>query len=88
MPDSFNLETAISEWRERLAATGLKSRETLDELESHLRDDIDDLLRSGKTVEDAFELAVARVGRSVALAEEFSKVRVFGITRRRGKPQS
>ena len=75
MPDQFNLETAISQWRDRLVATGLRSRETLDELECHLRDDIEDIVRSGKTLEHAFEFAVVRIGHSVALAEEFSKVR-------------
>ena len=71
----FNLETAISQWRDRLVVTGLKSRETLDELESHLRDDIEDIVRSGKTLENAFELAVVQIGQSAALAEEFSKLR-------------
>ena len=36
---------------------------------------MDELVRSGKTVENAFELAVVRAGHAVALAQEFSKVR-------------
>ncbi len=79
----FDLETAISEWRKRLVATGLKSRNALDELESHLRDDIEELVRSGKAVENAFELAVVRIGQSVVLAEEFSKV----LPERRHRPK-
>src|SRR5215831_12396078 len=78
----FNLETAISEWRERLVATGLKSRDALDELEGHLRDDIEKLVGSGKTVEDAFKRSVARMGHSVVLAQEFSKVHSRSETRR------
>jgi hypothetical protein len=70
----FDLESAISQWRKHLIATGLRSLDALDELESHLRDDIDDLVRSGKTAANAFELAVVRIGRSVALTEEFSRV--------------
>ena len=37
----FDLDSEISGWRKKLAAQGIKSRLILDELESHLREDIE-----------------------------------------------
>jgi hypothetical protein len=36
----FNLDQAIEQWRRQLAVSGIRSLETLDELESHLREDV------------------------------------------------
>ena len=43
----FNLEQAITEWRQRMLAAGLRSPVPLDELESHLRDEIERQVRAG-----------------------------------------
>jgi len=37
----FNLEQAILDWRRQMAASGIKAPDVLDELESHLRDDVE-----------------------------------------------
>ena len=37
----FDLEQAILEWRRQMTAGGIKAPEVLDELESHLHDDVD-----------------------------------------------
>jgi hypothetical protein len=37
----FNLEQEIAVWRQKMAAGGLKPMEVLDELESHLREEIE-----------------------------------------------
>src|SRR5262245_54995251 len=70
----FNLDKAISEWRQQLAAGGIKASEVLDELESHLREDIEQQMRSGATEQEAFEAASSRMGRTDLLKSEFDKV--------------
>ena len=37
----FDLDQAIVAWRRQMIAAGFNSAETLDELESHLRDDVE-----------------------------------------------
>jgi hypothetical protein len=69
----FNLEQAISDWRRQMAAGGLKSPEVVNELESHLRDDVEQQIRSGIGEEQAFEAAVQRIGQANALKREFKK---------------
>jgi len=81
MPDSgkdngaFNLEKALEEWCRRMIAGGLKDRDVLDELESHLRDDTEQRARQGLSVEAAFEAAVQALGQTHALEQEFAKLR-------------
>jgi hypothetical protein len=69
----FDLDHEILEWRQKLAAAGLRRHEQIDELEDHLRNDIEDQLRSGVGVREAFETAVKRVGEVSALRVEFEK---------------
>jgi len=70
----FDLDQAIAEWRRQMAAEGLKSREVLDELESHLRDEIEQQDLAGASREQAFENAVQQIGCAAALEGEFAKV--------------
>lgn len=79
----FNLDSAISNWRRKMRADGLKAPRVLDELESHLREDIQNQLRSGVAVERAFALAVSRVGAADQLKVEFAKIRRAGNPRGR-----
>ena len=69
----FNLDQAMGNWRRQMAAGGLKSIEALDELESHLRDDIEVQVRSGVGEERAFEAALRRLGSPGQLRSEFAK---------------
>jgi hypothetical protein len=69
----FDLERAISEWRQQMLAAGIKF-EALDELESHLRDDIEQQVCSGTSVERALEIAIERLGKMEALESEFTKL--------------
>ena len=69
-----DLEERIGEWRQRMAAGGIKSPRVLDELESHLRDDVEEQRRLGSNIEQAFEIAVERLGQAAALECEFEKV--------------
>jgi hypothetical protein len=69
----FDLERAIAGWRQRVNAAGVKTGKILDELESHLRDELARQVNSGSSPEAAFELAVRKIGESDAIATEFEK---------------
>jgi hypothetical protein len=70
----FDLEKAIAEWRRRMLAAGISAPESLDELESHLREEIEERMRLGLDAQRAFEAAVERVGQPSALGAEFAKL--------------
>jgi hypothetical protein len=69
----FNLEDAIAEWRRGMLAGGVKSPVPLDELESHLREDINQKMRSGLNEAQALAAAVQEIGRPDMLRNEFTK---------------
>src|SRR5580692_4937671 len=69
----FNLETAIIEWRRQMLAAGLKSSR-LTELESHLREEIGQRVKSGLNAQNAFEIAVQEIGKADMLKNEFRKI--------------
>jgi len=69
----FDLEHAISEWRRQLANGGIDSPQVVDELESHLRDDIEQHMRSGVSEAQAFANAIRDVGQPSLLKTEFAK---------------
>jgi hypothetical protein len=71
----FELERAIGDWRSELCSRGVKGPETLDELEGHLRDDFEEQVRSGMEIQQAFDAARERIGRSESLRLEFRKIR-------------
>jgi Clp amino terminal domain, pathogenicity island component len=70
----FNLEQTISEWRRQMLAAGVKNPDVVDELESHLREDVVRQMQSGENAEQAFEAAVQRVGQASLLKREFAKL--------------
>src|SRR5258707_11338846 len=70
----FNLDQAIKDWRRQMLAAGIKTPVPLDELESHLRDEVEEQTRSGANEQAAFEIAVQRLGQARALKVEFKKV--------------
>jgi hypothetical protein len=73
----FDLEQAIANWRRELAASGLGSSEVIDELESHLRDDLEEQAeqaRGNSDEERVFRMAVQRIGQAAVLEAEFHKV--------------
>jgi len=69
----FNLEQAIAEWRRHMLAAGVENPNVLDELESHLRDDVEQRKRLGASTQESFESAVQRIGQPAALESEFAK---------------
>jgi hypothetical protein len=68
------VDPAIADWRRQMAADGIHSAEVLEELECHLRDDIDAQMASGMNAADAFTSSVARLGPSHELTREFAKL--------------
>jgi len=68
----FNLEQQISNWREQMLAAGI-TFEDLDELETHLRDDMAQLLKSGLSENEAFTISTVRIGSTNDLKAEFQK---------------
>src|SRR5438552_2273220 len=69
----FDLESQIRRWRSDLAAAMGNLPEPLDELESHLRDDIDRRIQLGADAQSAFEAARAQLGQAKRLAQEFAR---------------
>jgi hypothetical protein len=71
---SFDLNLAIQCWRKNLAQSPTFLKENLDELESHLRDSIAALQTRGLSSEEAFMVAMNRVGTGNSLVTEFGKI--------------
>jgi hypothetical protein len=71
----FNLDQAIAQWRQQMLDAGIKPPDVLDELETHLRDDVERHTKLGKSTQQAFGIAAQNLGRSEALKNEFKKAR-------------
>jgi hypothetical protein len=67
------LETRIREWKRSLAIAFGGSGEILEELESHLREEIDRLTQAGHAPDAALTAAQAKLGRPVDLATEYAR---------------
>jgi putative ABC transport system permease protein len=70
----FDLEAAISAWRGRMRAEPALEPGQIAEVESHLRDKIDDLTARGRTEEQAFAEAVRALGETAVIGSQFFKV--------------
>jgi len=69
----FDLENAIRTWKATLEANDAFGQRDVAELEDHLRDQIDDLRKSGTSLEMAFQVATEKIGSHQELAREFAK---------------
>src|SRR5258705_12020566 len=69
----FNLDEAIANWRRQLVAGGITSADVLNELEGHLREDVERQVQSGADPQRALDLAAQRIGRAEALKLEFER---------------
>jgi hypothetical protein len=70
-----NFEPNIADWRRQLMAAGIKSDDVLDELESHLREDIERRARSGADGARLFETAIVQFGQPQVLKAEFDRIK-------------
>jgi len=71
---AFDLNLAVQRWREDLAHSSAFRNENLNELESHLRDSIAALQKSGLSNAEAFLIASQRIGSARQLEVEFGKL--------------
>jgi hypothetical protein len=69
----FDLEQSIADWRQGMVAKGIGSPVPLEELESHLREDVERQIEAGADEQEAFERAVARFGLGEQLKMEFAR---------------
>ena len=69
----FDLEQSISDWRKQMLAAGIKAPVPLDELESHLREEIERQIQSGASDQEAFQRTVLQIGQAKELKAEFVK---------------
>jgi hypothetical protein len=70
----FDLEQSIAEWRRQMRAAGIKTPVPLEELESHLREEIERQTESGLSEMEAFKASVQKIGPAQAVQNEFRKV--------------
>ena len=71
----FNLEQSILEWRKQMLAAGIKTPVPLEELEIHLREELEQQMRIGLSAQTAFSVAVEKIGRGNALQNDFQKIK-------------
>jgi hypothetical protein len=72
--DMFNLEQSIAEWRRQMLAAGIKTPAVLEELEGHLREEIEGQIQTGKTQQQAFQNSTGEIGPAQPLKIEFKKI--------------
>lgn len=70
----FELNEQIEKWRNSLIASKSFQMQDIDELESHLRDEIDELSDTKLSPEEVFVIAINRLGYIDNLAGEYAKV--------------
>ncbi len=70
----FDLELNILSWSDHLRASGNFNETDILELENHLRDEIDDLIKTGLTLDEAFLISVKRLGNVNKISQEYSKI--------------
>jgi len=69
----FDLQQSVTDWRRQMLAAGIETVR-LEELESHLHEDFERLVKSGLDERNAFNIAVQNIGPVQALRDEFEKV--------------
>jgi hypothetical protein len=69
----FNLKQSITGWRQQMLAAGIQTPVPMEELEAHLREEIEQEIKFGLTSQQAFETAVQQIGPREVLQLEFSK---------------
>ena len=69
----FDLEESVTDWRHRMLAAGIKTPVPLEELEIHLRENIEQQVNKGLTAQEAFAVATRQIGTADLLNNEFKK---------------
>jgi hypothetical protein len=79
----FDIEQSIADWRRQMLAAGVKSPVPLDELESHLRDEFEQQMKSGMGETEAFTAAVQKIGPADKLYAEFQRQAIQSYNRKK-----
>ena len=79
----FDLNEQIKKWRCAFAQSDAFDKSDINELENHLREEIERLVALRLSSEEAFWVASHRVGDTGALAGEFAKVNWPGMLRKK-----
>lgn len=79
----FDLNEQICKWRENLAQSQTLGRPDIEELENHLREEIEALKPRSLSEEESFWLAHRRLGGAGDLAGEFAKINRSAIVKNR-----
>jgi hypothetical protein len=69
----LNLEQSIADWRKQMLAAGIKTPVPLEELEIHLREEIERQIKLGLNEQKAFEISIQQIGQPKMLKSEFNK---------------
>ncbi|MDX1673141.1 MAG: ABC transporter permease, partial [Balneolaceae bacterium] len=75
----FNLEQAIQSWKKSLKSSPAFEEGQVQEMETHLRDRIDQYLKQGISEEKAFKKAAAQFGPVEEIGDEVYKTKSTGI---------
>lgn len=70
----FDMIEAIKQWRDNLEQGESMAKPDLDELESHLRDQLEELRNTGLSEEEAFWVGTHRLGDTEVIQQEYTKV--------------
>ncbi|GAA2017722.1 permease prefix domain 1-containing protein [Pseudokineococcus marinus] len=68
-----DLEARVADWRAHVGRSPAVSPADVEELEAHLRDQVDDLRAAGLTDDEAFLVGVRRLGAVDALSAEYAR---------------
>ena len=79
----FELDKAIKNWRSDILQNQSILESDADELENHVRDEVESLKLAGLNEEEAYIISTHRIGDDSAVAEEFAKVNVKEVWRNR-----
>ena len=79
----FELNEEIAKWCAMLAGSGKLNKSDINELEGHLREEIEQLTALKLSEDEAFIVARHRLGGTEALSDEFAKVNRAAIFRMR-----
>ena len=70
----FGIEKSIADWKTQLTQRQTMTPSDVDEMEMHLRDEMDHLQKAGLTAEESFLVACRRIGDCDQVAGEFAKI--------------
>ena len=79
----YDLGQSIINWKSAISNDGRCSTDEVEELETHLRDQIADLVDVGLSEQEAFTIAVSRLGVPNELCSEYEKASPMRLWRKR-----